>query len=164
MKVCIDSDDRFSFISIIPGQKTDNFLKNPSDPLHSLLSISVVPQSNCLWTSNGVYFDRNSVLDVSCLRNTYEPEGFFTEHGYSLSDNGQTSPYSLDSYALIGPDIMKFRDIIDKRDISQAIRKMLVSNVHIQTAVGYYNPFVQSLEFIYYGIKFNIKFNADYYN
>ena len=23
---------------------------------------------------------------------------------------------------------------------------------------------MQSLEFIYYGIKFNIKFNADYYN
>ena len=164
MKVFTDEQSISSFISVIPGQNTDNFLKDPNVPETSNLSISVVPQSNCLWTSNGVYFDRNSVLDVSCMKNEYEPEGFFTEHGFSLTDDGRTSSYSIDSYAHTGSNIRKFRNIIDMRSVSQAIRKMLVSNTQIQTAVGYYNPFVQSLEFIYYGIKFNIKFNADYYN
>ena len=164
MGVIDSSDDEFLFMRDIPGQKADNFLKEPSEPEQSSLSISVVPQSNCLWVSNGVYFDRNSVLDVSNLKNEYTPEGFFTNHGYSLVDDGRTSSYSLDSYAKDGSDIKRFRNIIDTRSVIQAIRKMLVSNSHIQTAVGYYNPFVQSLEFIYYGIKFNIKFNSDYYN
>ena len=164
MGVIDNSDDEFSFMMDIPGQKADNFLKEPSDPEQSSLSISVVPQSNCLWVSNGVYFDRNSVLDVSNLKYEYDPEGYFTSHGYSLMEDGRTSPYSLDSYAKDNTDIRRFRTIIDRRSVSQAIQKMLVSNAHIQTAVGYYNPFVQSLEFIYYGIKFNIKFNSDYYN
>ena len=128
MKVFTDEESIYSFISVIPGQKADNFLKTPGDPDNSQLSISVVPQSNCLWISNGVYFDRNSVLDVSCMKNEYVPDGFFTEHGFSLTDDGRTSSYSLDSYALTGSDIKKFRDIIDKRSVSQAIRKMLVSN------------------------------------
>nr|DAS01261.1 MAG TPA: hypothetical protein [Caudoviricetes sp.]DAY42265.1 MAG TPA: hypothetical protein [Caudoviricetes sp.] len=40
---------------------------------------------------------------------------------------------------------------------------MLYSNGTIKTAVGYYNKYVQTLEFIYYGMKFIIKFtNVDY--
>jgi len=41
---------------------------------------------------------------------------------------------------------------------------MLYSNSStIKTAIGYYNKYVQTLEFIYYGIKFIIKFtNVDY--
>ncbi len=40
---------------------------------------------------------------------------------------------------------------------------MLYINGTIKTAVGYYNKYVQALEFIYYGMKFIIKFtNVDY--
>lgn len=41
---------------------------------------------------------------------------------------------------------------------------MLIQNSNIDTAIGYYNPYVQSLEFIYYGIKFTMKFNNEYHN
>ena len=90
MGVIDSSDDEFSFMRDIPGQKADNFLKEPSDPEQSSLSISVVPQSNCLWVSNGVYFDRNSVLDVSNLKNEYTPEGTLKDFEYTdrLSEIG----------------------------------------------------------------------------
>lgn len=48
--------------------------------------------------------------------------------------------------------------------IDNPIRKMIVQNKNIDTAIGYYNSYVQSLEFIYYGIKFTMKFNNEYHN
>ena len=42
------------------------------------------------------------------------------------------------------------------------IKKFLVQN-QVRTAVGYYNKYVQTLEFIYYGLKFIVRFtNADF--
>lgn len=41
---------------------------------------------------------------------------------------------------------------------------MLIQNLNIDTAIGYYNSYVQTIEFIYYGIKFIMKFNAEYYS
>lgn len=41
---------------------------------------------------------------------------------------------------------------------------MINQNTNIDTAIGYYNSYVQSLEFIYYGIKFTMKFNNEYHN
>ena len=46
------------------------------------LKISVVPQVNCLWKSNGMYFDGNSVLDVDNLK-PYIISGQFNEHIYT---------------------------------------------------------------------------------
>ena len=154
----------FDFVQRIPGQKTDNFLVDPDDPAHSKLSISVVPQTNCLWQSNGMYFDGCSTLDTSMLTERYTQRGYFTEHAFTLQHDGRSAAWSIDSYASVNGTNYNFRQLITSRGISAAVRKMLISNYPIQTAIGYYNPFVQSLEFIYYGLKFNIKFNSDYYN
>ena len=158
------SSQNFDFIQRIPGQKTDNFLVDPDDPDNSKLSISVVPQTNCLWQSNGMYFDGCSALDVSTLTERYTQRGYFTEHAFTLQHDGRSAAWSTDSYASVNGTNYNFRNLITSRGISAAVRKMLISNYPIRTAVGYYNPFVQSLEFIYYGLKFNIKFNGDYYN
>lgn len=154
----------FDFVQRIPGQDTDNFFVDPDDPDNSKLSISVVPQTNCLWQSNGMYFDGCSTLDASMLTERYTQRGYFTEHAFTLRHDGRSAPWSTDSYASLKGSNSNFRKLITAREISAAVRKMLISNYPIQTAVGYYNPFVQSLEFIYYGLKFNIKFNGDYYN
>ena len=158
------SNQIFDFIRDVPGQNADNFLVDPNDVKTSMLTIPVVPQTNCMWDSNGIYFDGTPVLDVNCLTKKYEQKGYFTEHGYTLTSDGRSSLYSTDSFVSIDDDNKKFRNVISQRTLKEAIHKMLVSNNHIKTAVGYYNPFVQSLEFIYCGIKFNIKFNSDYYN
>jgi hypothetical protein len=164
LKLETSGSQYFDFMQRIPGQNTDNFLVNPDDPENSKLSISVVPQTNCLWESNGMYFDGCSTLDVSALTGRYTQRGYFTEHTFTLQHDGRSAAWSTDSYASVNGDNCNFRKLITSRGISAAVRKMLISNYPIQTAVGYYNPFVQSLEFIYYGLKFNIKFNGDYYN
>ena len=111
-----------------------------------------------------MYFDGCSTLDVSTLTERYTQRGYFTEHAFTLQHDGRSAAWSTDSYASVNGTNYNFRKLITSRGISAAVRKMLISNYPIRTAVGYYNPFVQSLEFIYYGLKFNIKFNGDYYN
>jgi hypothetical protein len=59
---------------------------------------------------------------------------------------------------------MKFKDGIVDGSIKNAIKKMIYRSSPVDTAVGYYNSYIQSLEFIYYGIKFSLKFDSEYYN
>ena len=158
----------YKFSKTIPVQKDENYFKDRKNPGTSDLNISVVPQTNTLWESNGLYLDSNSVLDVNMLlTKSYQPEGFFTEHGYSpLIDSVKNmfSKNSTDSWFTDGLTVNNFKDIITSGLDIHLIKKMLIQNSNIDTAVGYYNSYVQSLEFIYYGIKFNIKFNSEYYN
>jgi len=44
------------------------------------------------------------------------------------------------------------------------IKKYLCNNDKIQTAIGNYNPYVQTLEFIFYGIKFIFKMTSNEYS
>ena len=158
----------FKFTKKIPVQNDTNYLKDRTRPDTSDLNISIVPQINSLWESNGLYLDNNSVLDVDMLlTKKYEPTGFFTEHAYSpLVDNTSNmfSKNSSSSWYTDGLTVANFKDMITSGKDTRLIKKMLIQNSNIDTAAGYYNSYVQSLEFIYYGIKFNIKFNNEYYN
>lgn len=67
----VDSNEyqKFIYEYKIPVHNIDNFyVKNMTDEYTRKLKISVVPQTNCLWKSNGMYFDGNSVLDVDKLK------------------------------------------------------------------------------------------------
>ena len=156
-------------ISRIPSQSDDNFFKDRSNPDNSYLNIPVVPQTNCLWESNGLYFDGNSILDTDELTGgNYVPVGHFTELGASPSlDEGGNAfvKNSVNSYMYgIETGTVRFRDVIKNASVQNIIKKMIIQNGMPDTAVGYYNSYVQTLEFVYYGIKFGLKFNSDYYN
>lgn len=157
----------YDFKCNIPKQLEENFFVDKSSIVDSMLNISIVPQTNCLWESNGLYFDSNSVLNTDDMLNVpYKQNGYFTEHGTTLlseTRNNTSSKNSIDSWAKIGDNIYSFRDLILKSIIKNPIKKMLIIDNGIDTAVGYYNAYVQSLEFVYYGIKFNLKFDAEYY-
>jgi hypothetical protein len=60
---------------------------------------------------------------------------------------------------------MSIHDLIINKRYKNSIKKYLMSNFKLDTAIGYYNAHVQTLEFIYYGIKFIIKLaSAQYKN
>lgn len=158
---------KYDFVCNIPTQNVDNYFLDPKSIVNSNLNISVVPQTNCLWESNGLYFDGNSVLNTDDMLNVpYKRHGYFTEHGFSPvldSITNMFSKNSIDSWARIGENVYSFRDLIINSKIKNPIKKMLVLNNNIDTAVGYYNSYIQSLEFVYYGIKFQLKFDSEYY-
>ena len=157
----------FDFTMNIPQHKSRNFYINSDETNH--LNISIVPQSSCIWESNGQYFDGNNSLNIDDMVNNipYKMNGYFIERGFSQSGSVNQNMFvknSLDSFLKIGPDYHNFREVINKNMLKNPLKNLLIQNMNISPAIGYYNSFVQSLEFIFYGIKFNIKFNSEYYN
>lgn len=153
-----------------PVLESDNYYTIKDNT--SVLSIPVVPSINMQWESNGLYYDGNSTLNVNDIINQYTTTGFFNNNVYTPSVNmGQSTTYNISD---LGSFPSEFEDVPEKYKISlkrllldniyeYPMKKMLYSNGTIKTAVGYYNKYVQTLEFIYYGMKFIIKFtNVDY--
>lgn len=123
--------------------------------------------TNCFWESNGLYLDGTSVLNVENITNDYQKVGYFTEHSQSPAVDNTTNMFisnTTDSFLEINDELMKFKDGIVDGSIKNAIKKMIYRSGPVDTAVGYYNSYIQSLEFIYYGIKFSLKFDSEYYN
>lgn len=152
----------------VPQQNIDNYFVDKQDIEKSLLKIPVVPQTNCLWESNGMYFDDNSILDVNyLLKVPYQINGRFNEHMFTPAIDNVTYGYVNNlpsSYTKINDKLYTYEEVIKQSMVQNPIRKMLIQNKNIDTAIGYYNSYVQSLEFIYYGIKFTMKFNNEYHN
>ena len=159
----------YDFVNSKPIQKSDNFFGKLDDMENSTLISSIVPQTNIIWSSNGVYFDGDSTLNiVKLVTSDYKQEGFLTEYTNSPSnDDGvknMTINNSVNSYVSSDDKITTFRDLIKSGNVKNVIRKMLIQNNTIDTAIGYYNAHIQSLEFVYYGIKFIMKFDSNYYS
>lgn len=164
--VTIASDDsnvyqKYNFVNTYPTQDDSNFWAGDS------LFIPVVPQVNCQWESNGLYFDGYSILDTSLMKDGYSFPGYFTEFGKSpLSQDNPNKfcAFSLDSYCTLDSVVYSFREALSKHLMKNVLRKMVTQNVNVDTAIGYFNSDSQSLEFIYFGIKFVIKFDPEYSN
>lgn len=133
------------------------------------LSIPIVPSVNIQWESNGLYYDGNNILDVNNINNEYIKKGFL--NNIYTTDINNNSIYNINDIGrlLKIPEadkkfLFSFQDLLSNNLYEYPIKKMLYSNNStIKTAIGYYNKYVQTLEFIYYGIKFIIKFtNVDY--
>lgn len=164
----------FSYKNSEPMQSDDNFFTYRDEKATSGLDIPVVPMTNCFWESNGLYLDGTSVLNVDDIvdytdNDTYlsKNKGYFTEHSQSPAADTTKNMYinnSTSSYILMDGELLKFKDTIVDGSVKNAIKKMIYRGSVVDTAIGYYNSYIQSLEFIYYGIKFSLKFDAEYYN
>lgn len=164
--VTLASDDsnvyqKYNFTYTYPEQKDENFWSGDS------LFIPVVPQTNCQWESNGLYFDGFSMLSTHLMKEGYDFPGYFTEFGKSPQSHDNPNKFclfSIDSYCDFNNQTISFREALLKHKMKNVLRKMITQNVTVDTAVGYFNSDSQTLEFIYFGLKFVIKFNSEFLN
>ena len=160
--------DNYEYSSTIKEMNINNFYKNPSNRQLSDLIIPVVPTINCNWKSNGLYFDHNSILNTDYQYYEYitNLKGHFTENLYmpGHKNDDQYINTTINDFIFFNNKNMSIRDFILNNKYKYPLKKFLIQNTNIQTAVGYYNKYIQTLEFIFYGIKFIINFNNNEYS
>lgn len=156
----------YDYSTQIPTLKIANYFKDVDNINTSDLVYPIVPLVHCAWKSNGEYFDNNSVLDVNTLNFDYEPVGNFTESVYNASeyDVNQYITNKIDNILYVNGKPMSFKECILNNSVQHPIKKMLIDNVNLSTASAYYNANIQSLEFIFAGIKYTIKLNSKLVN
>ena len=152
----------YNYSSYLPEIKLSHFFNDINDIYNSDLMYPIVPTVNCAWKSTGLYIDDNNILDIHNLTKDYKQNnGHFTESIFT-PDTFEPNQYvinKLNNRVYIDNKIVTFKDAILNKLVSKPIKKLLIDNVNIDTAICHYNSNIYSLEFIYYGIKFNIKFN-----
>lgn len=180
--------DDYNYESIIKEMNIDNYYKSPANKDLSDLIIPIVPTINCNWKSNGLYFDHNSILNTDYLTTAYGGNlndfsednsivGHFTENVYmpGYSNNNQYINIFLDDYNsqqnLYKDFLLNNITVYDTSGnnthtqyYKYPLKKYLIQNQNLETATGYYNKYTKTLEFIYYGIKFNINLNNNEYS
>lgn len=156
----------YNYDSVIPTLHSDNYFVDPDNTDNTELVYPIVPLTHCLWKSNGQYYDNNSILDVSTLNFNYEVKGNFTENTYNAADYdfNQYVTNKVDNILYIDGNVYTYKDCILNKRIKNSIKKLLIDNTNIETASVYYNSNIQSLEFIFAGIKYNIKLNSKVVN
>lgn len=158
--------DLYDYQTYRPILQESNYYINPSDTENGDLEIPLVPAVNCQWKSNGEYFDNNSLLDVYELFN-HVVKGNFIQNVYTPSGlyNNQYIINKFKDYINYNGNITTIEDFLKNSKYANAFKKFLVSSFKIDTAIANYNAYVQTLEFIYYGIKFSFKLaNTNYAN
>lgn len=161
MLTSLNSLDVYNYNVQLPVLNEDYYYIDSVNKSTSNLSIPLVPLINCQWKSNGTYFDTNSILDTHDLLNTYDIVGNFIECQYTPGVNNQYIIDSIHDIINVNGNNEHIYDYILK---TGHIKKYLCNNSKIQTAIGYYNPYVQTLEFIFYGIKFVFKLTSNEYS
>ena len=156
----------YKYDSSLPMLSTDNFHADPKDVSGTELIYPVVPTVNCNWKSNGTYYDFNNVLNTDMLKFDYETIGNFTENVYTASDFvcNQYVTNRIDNILYVNGEVTTYKECIINKTLKNPIKKFLIDNVNVKTASAYYNANIQSLEFVFYGIKFNIKLNSKLVN
>ena len=159
--------DDYNYTTCIKQQDVNNYYKFINDKNNSDLIIPIVPLVNCNWKSNGIYFDHNSILNTDYQNYNYLSDvcGHFTENIYfpGNDNNGQYINQEINDYIAIDNKRMSIRDFILNGNYKYPLKKFLTQNFKLETAKGYYNKYIQTLEFIFYGIKFIITFNNNEY-
>lgn len=156
----------YNYDTEIPELKSTNYFSNPSNTNNSELLWPIVPLTQCLWKSNGQYYDNNNILDVNTLNEKYEVKGNFCENIYTASDydTNQYVTNKIDNILYINNESATYKESILNGSVQHSIKKLLIDNTNIDTASVYYNSNIKSLEFIFSGIKFNIKLNTKIVN
>lgn len=156
----------YNYDTEIPELKSTNYFANPKNTNNSELLWPIVPLTQCLWKSNGQYYDNNNILDVNTLNEKYEVKGNFCENIYTASDydTNQYVTNKIDNILYINNESTTYKESILNGSVQHSIKKLLIDNANIDTASVYYNSNIKSLEFIFSGIKFNIKLNTKIVN
>lgn len=132
------------------------------------LSIPLSVPVNCRWESNGVYYDHDNELNVNQLKSNLwrknKRNGFFIEKDFGIpSSNSQYIENDINDTVSIDSSTYTFRELIENNIVANPIHEFLINQNKVDTAIGYYNKYVNTLEFIYYGIKFSIQMTSSEY-
>jgi len=156
--------DNYSYSTDKPVMQETNFYVDPNNTASSKLEMPFVPLVNCQWKSNGIYFDTLPLLNVNTFTN-YQLVGNFVECQYTATSGNQYITDKLTDIINANGKKTIIKDFIQYGNYKNAIKKYLSDTLKVDTAIGYYNSYVNSLEFIYYGIKFILKIsNSEYSN
>lgn len=149
--------DKYEYAVNKPVLNSLNYYIDPQNIETSELMMPFVPMINCQWKSNGTYMDNNPVIDVKNFKD-YDVNGNFIENLYSPgADTGQYVINNINDHVNYSDDeTMTIKDIMLNSKYSNMMKKYLISKYKIQTAIGYYNPKIQTLTFVCYGMAFNI--------
>ena len=151
----------YNYTTTLPEIKLSHFFNNVDDIYNSDLMYPIVPQVNCAWRSTGLYLDDNNILDTNNLNKTYVPVGHFTESVFT-PDKFEPNQYvinKIENILYIDGIPTTYKDCILNKKLGNSIKKLLINDTNINTAICHYNPNTYALEFIYFGIKFVVKFN-----
>jgi hypothetical protein len=123
--------DNYVYNSIIKGMLDTNFYKNITNPDNSNLIMPIVPTINCNWKSNGIYFDKNSVLNTDYQYYGYydnELCGNFTENIYMPTNKNNHDYIStlLSDYILLDNEKITIKDFILKGKYKYPLKKILI--------------------------------------
>ena len=128
------------------------------------LKYPLVTPTVCNWKGTGIYFDADSVLKVSDL---LSPDYKKISKGYMISrlpsvgvkNESKYISKSLESFIQRDSSVVTFREFITNTSMTDSINMFLAENQRPVYTIGYYNKYVNTLDFIVYGIKFSITFN-----
>ena len=83
---------------------------------------------------------------------------------YSISgNNNMFLDRSIDSLVDLGKEKQDFFTYMTTTSVTDSINLFLTDKKMPEYTVGYYNKYINTLDFILYGVKFSIKFNSSQY-
>ena len=165
-------------ISVTPYKVAIDYLKKSpvltekyyykNDDVLEDLNYSLVSPTVCNWKGVGGYYDHDSVLRID---NILYPDYKYVSKGYlcmtdinSISgNNNMFLDRSIDSLVDLGKEKQDFFTYITTTSVTDSINLFLTDKKMPEYTVGYYNKYINTLDFILYGVKFSIKFNSSQY-
>lgn len=150
---------------------TDGFYENDSVSNSLLYSLSV--PSAVVWESVGRYYDGDGLLRIENLNNDYKPDmmkGYLTAYradaGGRLLNRGIS--HNMDSLVKVmdsdGTERTEtFRQYLSDSMEMESMNLFLTDDATPLYSVGYYNEYVNTLDFTAYGIRFSLTFDSNDY-
>lgn len=165
-------------ISVAPYKVEIDYLKKSpilsekyyykNDDVLEDLNYSLVSPTVCNWKGVGGYYDHDSVLKIDDI---LYPDYKYVSKGYlcmtdinSISgNNNMFLDRSIDSLVDLGKEQQDFFTYMTTTSVTDSINLFLTDKKMPEYTVGYYNKYINTLDFILYGVKFSIKFNSSQY-
>lgn len=162
-----DKGNFYKYVMSNPYKSSNNFHidNDKSNKLKWPLSIPV----NCLWKSDGNYYDGDSVLNANKAKNRRFQiemnayEGHFAEalQKLSKSSSNQYLWNDLRSYVNNG---MTIEDVMASGIQDNSMIQYLKVPGNVEFANAFYNQYVNSLNFVWAGLNFSFKFMTNIYD
>lgn len=156
-------------ISVIDNLKFENTSSFPKvqAKLHDLLKMFADKQLgklkwpvtipiNFKWKSNGNYLDGQKTLEIKNIIGYYN---YLSEFGVAPQTSVVGGSY-INEYVSTENGPVQWAEALATYAIDKPISKFLSSQGTVDRAKAFYNPYIDTLEFIYFGIKFSINFST----
>ena len=110
------------------------------------------------WKGTGIYYDHNSILSINDLENQFKniSKGYIKQINKKAFNSEVYNKNTLNDIVEINGQKNTFRDYILNSNMSDILTLFLTSDKRVEYCIGYYNQYLNTLDFILYGIKFSM--------